>query len=136
MVTGLGMSCSRSNGCGRETRAPCVKIELFVSANDMPRGLSFSRKCFFFTSRGPHTSWNCDWSSDVCSSDLARISPYRYLLRHRGRVVPQHELDENVYGRGQEHDSNALEVLVRRVRKKLGQEVIETRRGLDRKSVV
>jgi len=52
-----------------------------------------------------------------------------YLLRHRGRVVPQHELDENVYGFGQEHDSNALEVLVRRVRKKLGQEIIETRRG-------
>lgn len=52
-----------------------------------------------------------------------------YLLRNRGRVVPQHELDENVYGSGQEHDSNALEVLVRRVRKKLGAEVIETRRG-------
>ena len=52
-----------------------------------------------------------------------------YLLRNRGRVVPQHELDENVYGSGQEHDSNALEVLVRRVRKKLGADVIETRRG-------
>ena len=52
-----------------------------------------------------------------------------YLLRHRGRVVPKHELDENVYGPGEEHDSNALEVLVRRVRKKLGQEIIETRRG-------
>ncbi len=52
-----------------------------------------------------------------------------YLLRHRGRVVSQHELDENVYGPAQEHDSNALEVLVRRVRKKLGADVIETRRG-------
>jgi two-component system, OmpR family, response regulator len=52
-----------------------------------------------------------------------------YLLRHRGRVVSQHELDENVYGHGEDHDSNALEVLVGRVRKKLGPEVIETRRG-------
>jgi DNA-binding response OmpR family regulator len=52
-----------------------------------------------------------------------------YLLRHRGRVVPQHELDENVYGHGEEHDSNALEVLVGRVRKKLGAGLIETRRG-------
>jgi two-component system, OmpR family, response regulator len=52
-----------------------------------------------------------------------------YLLRHRGRVVPQHELDENVYGSGPDHDSNALEVLVRRVRKKLGADAIETRRG-------
>src|SRR5689334_22386941 len=25
---------------------------------------------FFFSSRRRHTSWNCDWSSDVCSSDL------------------------------------------------------------------
>jgi len=52
-----------------------------------------------------------------------------YLLRHRGRVVSQHELDENVYGHGEDHDSNALEVLVGRVRKKLGAELIETRRG-------
>ena len=52
-----------------------------------------------------------------------------YLLRHRGRVVPQHELDENVYGPGEDHDSNALEVLIGRVRKKLGAESIETRRG-------
>jgi two-component system, OmpR family, response regulator len=52
-----------------------------------------------------------------------------HLLRHRGRVVSQHELEENVYGPGHEPGSNALEVLIRRVRKKLGAEVIETRRG-------
>ncbi len=52
-----------------------------------------------------------------------------YLLRHRGRVVSQHELDENVYGHGEDHDSNALEVLIGRVRKKLGPDLIETRRG-------
>src|SRR5689334_25257427 len=26
---------------------------------------------FFFSGRRRHTRWNCDWSSDVCSSDLA-----------------------------------------------------------------
>src|SRR6266481_2627134 len=32
---------------------------------------------FFFSSRRRHTRWNCDWSSDVCSSDLASIrGPY------------------------------------------------------------
>src|SRR5689334_24847318 len=25
---------------------------------------------FYFSSRERHTRWNCDWSSDVCSSDL------------------------------------------------------------------
>src|SRR2546430_12876741 len=27
---------------------------------------------FFFSSRRRHTRFDCDWSSDVCSSDLAR----------------------------------------------------------------
>ena len=62
------------------------------------------------------------------------LSPLEYrlvahLLRNRGRVVSQQELDENVYGHGEGHDPNTLEVLVGRVRKKLGAEAIETRRG-------
>ena len=62
------------------------------------------------------------------------LSPLEYrlvahLLRNRGRVVSQQELDENVYGHGEEHGSNTLEVLVGRVRKKLGADAIETRRG-------
>src|SRR5579862_7117445 len=35
--------------------------------------------CFFFSSRRRHTRWNCDWSSDVCSSDLYKVmglAPY------------------------------------------------------------
>src|SRR5689334_25028530 len=28
---------------------------------------------FFFSSRRRHTRWNCDWSSDVCSSDLVAL---------------------------------------------------------------
>ncbi|MBZ0141320.1 MAG: response regulator transcription factor [Pseudorhodoplanes sp.] len=52
-----------------------------------------------------------------------------YLLRHRGRVVSQHELIENVYGQDEAHDSNAVEVLVGRLRKKIGPDLIETRRG-------
>src|SRR5690606_41194323 len=31
----------------------------------------FSRYLFFFSSRRRHTSFSRDWSSDVCSSDLA-----------------------------------------------------------------
>src|SRR5260370_10913977 len=27
-------------------------------------------RCFFFSSRRRHTRFKCDWSSDVCSSDL------------------------------------------------------------------
>src|SRR5256886_17311732 len=30
--------------------------------------------CFFFSSRRRHTRFDCDWSSDVCSSDLLRYT--------------------------------------------------------------
>src|SRR2546430_5899354 len=32
---------------------------------------------FFFSSRRRHTRFDCDWSSDVCSSDLAVGSQHR-----------------------------------------------------------
>src|SRR6266487_6880915 len=34
-------------------------------------GCRFKYLCFFFSSRRRHTRWTGDWSSDVCSSDLA-----------------------------------------------------------------
>src|SRR5438309_11446842 len=34
---------------------------------------------FFFSSRRRHTRWNCDWSSDVCSSDLQMTKWLRRL---------------------------------------------------------
>jgi DNA-binding response OmpR family regulator len=52
-----------------------------------------------------------------------------YLMHHRGRVVGQPELTEHLYLQDTELDSNAIEVLVRRVRQKLGMESIVTRRG-------
>src|SRR6266481_8484753 len=33
-------------------------------------GSRMTHVIFFFSSRRRHTRWNCDWSSDVCSSDL------------------------------------------------------------------
>src|SRR6266481_8556649 len=39
---------------------------------------------FFFSSRRRHTRWNCDWSSDVCSSDLIEPGdPVGVDLDHR-----------------------------------------------------
>ena len=52
-----------------------------------------------------------------------------YLMHHAGRVVSQHELTEQLYAQDFERDSNAVEVLVGRVRKKLGVDLIQTRRG-------
>jgi DNA-binding response OmpR family regulator len=52
-----------------------------------------------------------------------------YLMQHAGRVVPQLELTEQLYAQDFERESNAVEVLVGRVRRKLGAALIETRRG-------
>lgn len=52
-----------------------------------------------------------------------------YLMHHAGRAVSQIELTEHVYNQDFERDSNAIEVLVARLRRKLGPEAIKTRRG-------
>src|SRR5438876_9111032 len=44
---------------------------------------------FFFSSRRRHTRWTGDWSSDVCSSDLA-AGPCRGLLEGPGSE-PRHD---------------------------------------------
>jgi two-component system, OmpR family, response regulator len=51
-----------------------------------------------------------------------------YLMLRRGDVVTQQELVENVYG-DDEQTTNSVEVLVGRVRRKIGAQWIETRRG-------
>src|SRR2546427_5228915 len=35
---------------------------------------------FFFSSRRRHTRFDCDWSSDVCSSDLSRDSTLKVIF--------------------------------------------------------
>ncbi|MNL68489.1 Transcriptional regulatory protein QseB [compost metagenome] len=52
-----------------------------------------------------------------------------YLFHNPGRVVPQQELAEHLQAEHYERESNAIEVLVGRVRRKLGAGAIETRRG-------
>jgi two-component system, OmpR family, response regulator len=52
-----------------------------------------------------------------------------YLMHHAGRAVSQSELTEHVYSQDFERDSNAIEVLVKRLRSKLGADAVKTRRG-------
>ncbi|WP_028240210.1 response regulator transcription factor [Stutzerimonas azotifigens] len=53
----------------------------------------------------------------------------RYLMLHSDRVLSKTQLAEHLYDGETERDSNVLEVLVNRLRGKLGRAVIETRRG-------
>jgi two-component system OmpR family response regulator len=70
----------------------------------------------------------------ACGGVNVPVSPleYRlvaYLMHHRGRVISAGEIIEHLYGDEDSRESNALEALVMRLRKKLGGNVIETRRG-------
>lgn len=53
-----------------------------------------------------------------------------YLARSHGRIVSQGELIAHVYLSESEPDSNAIEVLIGRLRRKLSKSFIVTRRGM------
>ncbi|MCE6949692.1 response regulator transcription factor [Cereibacter sphaeroides] len=52
-----------------------------------------------------------------------------YLALHRDRVVPPTELLDHLYGDEDSRDTNALEAVIARVRRKLGPGIVGTRRG-------
>jgi two-component system, OmpR family, response regulator len=52
-----------------------------------------------------------------------------YLLHHQGEVVSKTELSEHIYGYDEDRDSNTIEVLINRLRRKLAPELIRTHRG-------
>ncbi|MET4697524.1 two-component system OmpR family response regulator [Constrictibacter sp. MBR-5] len=53
-----------------------------------------------------------------------------YLLHHRGKIVSRTELVEHLYEQDFDRDSNTIEVFVGRLRKKIGNDLIQTTRGL------
>ena len=53
-----------------------------------------------------------------------------YLMHHRGKIVSRLELTEHIYEQDFERESNTIEVFVGRLRRKLGDGLIETVRGL------
>ena len=53
----------------------------------------------------------------------------RYLMHHPGHVLSKSRLAEHLYEFDDERDSNVIEAYVTRLRRKIGREHIETRRG-------
>ncbi len=72
--------------------------------------------------------------SATCAGRPIRLSQLEfrfldYLAHQPGRAVSAGELAEHLYGASEPGDSNAIEALVVRLRRKLGPQMIETRRG-------
>jgi len=53
----------------------------------------------------------------------------RALMERPGTILSRAQLEERLYGWGEEVESNAVEVLIHSVRKKLDREVIRNVRG-------
>jgi two-component system OmpR family response regulator len=51
-------------------------------------------------------------------------------MHHKGEVISKTELTEHIYDQDFDRDSNVIEVLVNRLRNKLGSRLIKTHRGL------
>src|SRR5207253_5027080 len=85
---------------------PVADLAVLVRQPHPPRP-PLKRNLFFFSSRRRHTRWPRDWSSDVCSSDLAcrrdmallhvgdgpaarcdRLKQVQHVMPYRGRYVP------------------------------------------------
>ena len=71
----------------------------------------------------------------IKSGEELKLSPKEFavlneLLLHRGRVLSKDQLTELVYGWSEDLDSNAIEVHVHHLRKKVGNNVIQTVRGV------
>jgi DNA-binding response OmpR family regulator len=53
-----------------------------------------------------------------------------FFMRKRSHVVSRAQLEESLYGWGDEIESNAIEVYIHRLRRKISPEVIQTIRGV------
>ena len=53
----------------------------------------------------------------------------RYFMLHPGQVLSKSQLAEHIYDWDADHESNVLEVYVKRLRQKCGRAFIQTRRG-------
>lgn len=72
-------------------------------------------------------------SVEVAGRDIGLTSQeYRllaYLMHHAGRVVTTTEIVDHLYGGDSERAENSVEVFIGRIRRKLGVDLIHTRRG-------
>ncbi|NWL77779.1 DNA-binding response regulator [Pseudomonas taiwanensis] len=68
-------------------------------------------------------------NGDEVQLTAAEFRLLRYFMLHPGQLLSKSHLAEHLYDGETERDSNVIEVHVNHLRRKLGREVIETRRG-------
>lgn len=75
------------------------------------------------------------WQGQPLKLTALELKILSYMMHNPGRIISRAELVEHIYRQDFDRDSNTIEVFIRRIRQKVGNEVIETVRGLGYKLV-
>lgn len=75
------------------------------------------------------------WQGQPLKLTALELKILSYMMHNPGRIISRTELVEHIYRQDFDRDSNTIEVFIRRIRQKVGHEVIETVRGLGYKLV-
>ncbi len=80
--------------------------------------------------------WKLDEETQMLSRDeqqweltATEFRLLRYFMLHPGRILSKSRLTEHVYEQDADKDSNVIEVYVNRLRRKMGSDIITTKRG-------
>lgn len=85
----------------------------------------FTKNAVTFDSRSGKATLN-EFPVTLTAQETSVLS---YLFHNANRPITSTELSEHIYEYGDDRDSNTVAVFVTRLRKKLGNDVIETERG-------
>ncbi|PSU74748.1 DNA-binding response regulator [Photobacterium phosphoreum] len=70
------------------------------------------------------------WQDQVIDLTALEFKVLSYLMHNTDKVISRTELVEHIYKQDFDRDSNTIEVFIGRIRRKIGNDVIKTVRGL------
>ncbi len=102
-----------------------ARVRALLRRNSTQRNPVFQKNGVRFDSRSGRVSLN-GMPVTLTAPETAVLS---YLFHNANRPITSAELSEHIYEYGDDRDSNTIAVFVTRLRKKLGNDLIETERG-------
>jgi two-component system OmpR family response regulator/two-component system response regulator QseB len=113
----------------------CVLLDLGLPQQDGTEVLrrarasaAMPRRCWCSRRATESTTASIRWTSAVLTA--REFALLHALLERPGAILSREQLEERIYGWGEEVTSNAIDVLIHGMRRKLGAEAIRNVRGL------